>query len=75
MKTDRDAVCRYSKTEGLQYPDLESVFSVTGGREHSSPLSDLADGTAYRFFAKCEVPGTECRNPHDLMIIFDVAAR
>jgi len=73
MRTDRDAICRYDVPEGLHYLDMQNSFSITGGREHSTPLTGLVDGRIYRFSAKCEVAGGGCMNPHDLVITFWLA--
>jgi hypothetical protein len=75
MKTDRNAVCRYSAIEGLRCVDMEHAFASTGGLEHTTPLTGLRPGN-YRFFAKCEVavdPYTDCSTPHDLVFLFSVA--
>jgi hypothetical protein len=73
MATDRAAVCRYAREEGLLYSQMVDVFAVSGGTQHRTPFGDLIDGGVYRLFAKCEVPGTSCTTPHDLFIVFDVA--
>jgi hypothetical protein len=74
MATDRAAVCRYAREEGLPYSVMEEVFATTGGTQHRTPFVNLVDGGAYRIFAKCEVPGTSCTTPHDLFIVFNVAS-
>jgi hypothetical protein len=73
LRTDRDAVCRWGEIEGVVYFELPHAFEVTGGTQHATPISGLEDGAYYRWYAKCEVPGTSCMTPHDLIFIFHVA--
>jgi hypothetical protein len=74
MRTDRDAYCRWSHTEGLLYVDVENPFDRTGGREHSTGVTGLAPGQ-WRLFAKCGdvvEQQTECSTPHDLIFAFSI---
>lgn len=73
MKTDRAAVCRWGEVEGVNYVELPHQFETTGGTQHSTPISGLTDGSYYRWYAKCEVPGTGCMTPHDLVFVFNVS--
>ena len=75
LKTDRPAVCRWGEIEGLNYVEMPHAFETTGGTTHATTISGLEDGEFYRWCAKCEVPGTECVTPHDLVFVFQVAAR
>ena len=73
LDTNEDAICRYSDTVGIEFDALPNIFTTTGGTTHQAPLTALADGQAYAFYARCQdVIGNA--NNDDFEIAFAVAA-
>lgn len=52
--TDEDAECRYAEVPGTPFDSMGQVFQLTGGREHSSVVTDgVVDGSHRAFFVRC----------------------
>lgn len=51
-KTDVNAVCRYDSSD-VAYDSMANEFSVTGGTDHTSPLSVL-NNQKYKIYVRCK---------------------
>jgi Concanavalin A-like lectin/glucanases superfamily len=49
LDTDVNATCKYSTTAGQAYSAMTDTFSTTGGTNHSTNVSGLADGQSYTY--------------------------
>lgn len=52
LETSVNAICRHS-SQDIGYESMESNFSTSGGKVHSSPISGLSPNTAYTYYARC----------------------
>ena len=52
ITTDKDAICRYSRSPGISY-ELMDNFDITGDTIHIETLTNLVDGL-YRYYVKCK---------------------
>lgn len=70
LTTDVNANCRYSTDSNISF-DNQTLFSTTGGTEHSQTVTGLASGNSYNYYVKCrDESGTT--NTSDYLISFIV---
>jgi len=69
LKTNEAATCKFSQAANTSYGQMTENFSLTGALVHSSLVTGLTDGTAYKFFVRCkDSAGNE--NTDDFVISF-----
>jgi len=71
--TDEGATCKFSDVSNLPYDAAGTkIFSTTGGKIHSSTVTDLVDGVSYAYYVRCR-DGDGNINDADFEINFEVA--
>ncbi|OGL69480.1 hypothetical protein A3D60_04140 [Candidatus Uhrbacteria bacterium RIFCSPHIGHO2_02_FULL_47_29] len=73
LTTDGNSTCKYSTTAGTSYSSMPSTFSTTGSANHSTPITGLADGQSYTYYARCQDTANN-PNTSDYPISFSVAS-
>jgi hypothetical protein len=75
VTTDENATCKYSTTANLSFDSSRNtLFATTGGKNHSSNLNNLVEGTSYHYYVRCQ-DATLNTNTTDYNILFAVASR
>ena len=72
LTTNESATCRYGTTAGIAYASMPNTFATTGGTNHSTSVSGLANGGSYTYYVRCQDAATNA-NPDDFTIAFSVA--
>lgn len=74
LKTDKIATCKYnSGSAGLSYDGMQNVFSQTNAISHSTEVTGLNEGTAYKYYIKC-ANQSGVKNTGDYVISFRILA-
>ncbi len=73
VTTNVNAYCAYSTTAGTPFSAMPYAFSITGGTEHSVPVSNLSAGTSYTYYVKC-ADAAQVASANDYVISFSVAS-
>jgi hypothetical protein len=72
LATNENATCRYGTSQDIAYASMPNTFATTGGSNHSTAASGLANGGNYTYYVRCrDVAGNA--NPDDFTIAFSVA--
>jgi hypothetical protein len=71
LKTDEQAVCRYSTVSGMSYDAMNRIFSNTDALFHSTLVTGLSEGQEYEYYVKC-VDEKGNKNTNDFVISFKV---
>jgi hypothetical protein len=72
LTTNESATCRYGTTAGIAYASMSNTFATTGGTNHSTSVSGLANGGSYTRYVRCQDAAANA-NPDDFTIAFSVA--
>ena len=72
LTTNENATCKYGTTAGIAYASMPSTFTTTGGTNHTTSVTGLANGGSYTYYVKCRDAATNA-NPDDFTIAFSVA--
>ncbi|KKT45183.1 MAG: Glycoside hydrolase family 9, partial [Parcubacteria group bacterium GW2011_GWA2_44_15] len=70
--TDQPATCKYGTTANLTYNLQPSIFTTTGGTTHSTAIANLANGSTYVYYVRCDSAGSATTG--DYIISFSVSA-
>ena len=70
--TNEIATCRYSTTAGLAFTSM-TLFSATGGLNHSQSITGLTDGLLYTYYVKCRDSSANT-NAADFSYMFQVSS-
>ena len=73
LATNVNAYCAYSTTAGTPFSSMPYAFSITGGTEHSTTVSNLTPGTTYSYYVKCS-DAAQVASAQDYLISFSTAA-
>lgn len=71
FKTDENAVCKYSNAPKTPYNEMSSAFLSTEGKNHSTEISGLENGSSYNYYVKCKDDNNNITE--DINITFSVA--
>ncbi|MDD3486965.1 MAG: hypothetical protein PHF35_01130 [Candidatus Moranbacteria bacterium] len=52
--TNENATCKYGETKDNAYSSMANDFTNTGGKNHTSSLTSLEDGQAYKYYVRCK---------------------
>lgn len=53
LESDKNSICRHAPTSGIPYSGMNNSFEVTGGKNHSTPITGLEDGKSYSYYVRC----------------------
>jgi hypothetical protein len=70
LATTENSTCKYSTNQNDSYTQM-TTFSSTGEKNHSTTFSNLADGTSYAYYIKCQ---DALLNTKDYQISFSLAS-
>lgn len=71
VKTNKDALCKYSTEKDLSFEAMTNSFSTTGQKEHSVLVSGLNPGIRYDYYVKCQTEEGALANQKISFIIGD----
>jgi glucose/arabinose dehydrogenase/PKD repeat protein len=72
LTTNENASCRYATVTGVAYDSMITVFTTTGGTEHTTMVSGLSDGESYSYQVRCQDMAGNA-NSDDFTLSFSVA--
>ncbi len=70
VTTNTDAVCKFSKIQSIDYDNMVSTFSITGGTIHKEVIKGLIDNQYYYYVRCMDTNGNKATE--DYKISFDV---
>jgi hypothetical protein len=74
ITTEKDAICRYSNTQGRSYASMEGRFDLSADNLHEKSLTELGDGGIYKYYIKCVEDPDSYTEPAEMEIILRVSS-
>ena len=73
FNTDENSTCKYSTTAGILYDSMPNTIVDAGGTTHSVIVNNLANGSSYAYYVRCQDSATSPNaNTSDYVISFGV---